>query len=82
MARKKPTAKAEFVLFNVVYDDGSMTSNRKVPGELLGGLEGDAPARAFLEEQDREIAERSGKPRGPIKSVERVGAKKSQGKAA
>lgn len=77
MARKKPTAKAEFVLFNVVYDDGSMTSNRKVPGELLGGLEGDEPARGFLEEQDREIAERSGKPRGPIKSVERVGGKKA-----
>lgn len=82
MARKKPTAKAEFVLFNVVYDDGSMTSNRKVPGELLGGLGGDAPAREFLEGQDREIAERSGKPRGSIKTIERVGAKRSQGKAA
>lgn len=77
MSRKKPTAKAEFVLFNVLYDDGTLTSNRKVPGEILGGLDGDAPARDVIEEQDREIAERSGKSRGPIKSIERVGGKKS-----
>ncbi len=82
MARKKPTAKSEFVLFNVLYEDGNMTSNRRVPGDVLGGLEGDTPALAIIEEQDREIAERSGKPRGPIKSIERVGAKKSTGKAS
>ncbi len=81
MSRKKPTAKTEFVLFNVFYEDGTQTSNRKVPGEILGGLEGDAPALAVIEEQDREIAERSGKPRGPIKSIERVGGKKA-GRAA
>ncbi len=80
MARKKPTAKSEFVLFNVLYEDGTMTSNRRVPGDLLGGLEGDAPALAIIEEQDAEIAERSGKLRGPIKSIERVGAKKAQGR--
>jgi hypothetical protein len=44
----------------VTYEDGSMTSNRKVPASELGGLEGDAPARAIIEAQDREIAERSG----------------------
>lgn len=78
MARKKPTAKAEFVLFNVLYEDGTMTSNRRVPGDVLGGLEGDAPALTVIEEQDREIAERSGKTRGAIKSIERVGGKKSK----
>lgn len=81
MARKKPAAKAEFVLFNVTYEDGTVTSNRRVPADILGGLEGDAPARDIIDEQDREIAERSGKSRGPIKSIERVGAKKSQSKA-
>lgn len=70
MARK-PTAKLEYVLFNVTYEDGSMTSNRKVPATELGGLEGDEPARAIIEAQDREIAERSGRPRGPIKMLER-----------
>src|SRR6185503_15857052 len=27
----KPTARVEFVLFNVLYEDGTITSNRKVP---------------------------------------------------
>ncbi len=81
MARKKPTAKAEFVLFNVTYEDGTVTSNRRVPGDILGGLDGDAPALEVIEEQDREIAERSGKSRGPIKSIERVNAKKAKANA-
>lgn len=72
MARKKTPAKAEFVLFNVVYQDGAQTSNRRVPASLLGGLDGDAPAKAFVESQDREIAERSGHPRGPIKTIKRA----------
>ena len=38
---KKPTARTEFVLFNVVYEDGTQRSNRKVPAEILGGLDGD-----------------------------------------
>jgi hypothetical protein len=73
MARKKATAGAEFVLFNVLYEDGTLTSNRRVPSAALGGLEGDEPAGAIIEAQDREIAERSGRPRSPIKSVSRVG---------
>ncbi|WP_334148354.1 hypothetical protein [Hyphomicrobium sp.] len=72
LARKKPNPKAAFVLFNVLYEDGSQSSNRKVPSDILGGLEGDEPARAAIEAQDREIAERSGRSRGPIKSVERA----------
>lgn len=72
MARKKPNPKAAFVLFNVLYEDGTQTSNRKVPSDILGGLEGDEPARSAIEDQDREIAERSGRSRGPIKSIERA----------
>jgi hypothetical protein len=72
MARKKPNPKAEFVMFNVIYEDGSQTSNRRVPGEILGGLDGDEPALAAIETQDREISERSGRERGPIKSIERA----------
>jgi hypothetical protein len=41
----KPGTQARFVLFDVLYEDGSRRSNRKVPAELLGGLDGDAPAR-------------------------------------
>jgi len=74
MARK-PTKRAEFVLFDVVYEDGSQRSNRKVPGEALGGLDGDAPARAIIEAQDRAIAEKSGLPMAPIKLIKRSGSK-------
>jgi len=70
MARK-PAAKSEFVLFDVFYDDGSRRSNRRVPREMLDGLDGDDPARAVLEAQDREIADRSGRPMPTIKSVKR-----------
>lgn len=72
MARnKKSKAQSEFVLFDVLYEDGMRTSNRKVPGVALGGLEGDAPAQEILETQDREIATRSGRARGRIKQITR-----------
>ena len=72
MARKKQQPIVNgFVLFDVVYQDGSRTSNRKVPSAELGGLDGDDPARTFIEAQDRTIAERSGNPRGPIKTIAR-----------
>ncbi len=75
---KKPgtNPKGEFAFFNVFYEDGSQRSNRRVPSELLGGLDGDEPVRAFLREQDREIAEKGGRPPLEIKTIERVGAKK------
>ena len=68
--------KGEFALFNVVYEDNSVRSNCRVPNEILGGLRGDEPARGFIMEQDREIAEKSGRPPLAIKSISRVGAKK------
>ena len=43
MGARKPTPRSEIVLFNVLYEDGLLTSNRKVPGSVLGGLEKDAP---------------------------------------
>ena len=77
MAKKPGTnPKGEFAFFNVFYEDGSQRSNRRVPAELLGGLDGDEPARGFIMEQDREIAEKSGRPPLEIKDLERVGAKK------
>ena len=52
MARK-PATRVEFTLFDVIYEDGSQRSNRRVPSEILGGLDGDAPARAGNEMLDR-----------------------------
>lgn len=76
MARKKRQTDSKLpVLFDIVYEDGTLSSNRKVPGTVFNELDGDAPARAFLEAQDREIAEKSGRPRGRIKTMKRTGSK-------
>ena len=74
MARK-PATRLEFALFDVFYEDGSQRSNRRVPSEILGGLDGDAPARVAIEEQDRLIAERSGKPTSAVRSICRSSGK-------
>jgi hypothetical protein len=71
MARKKPQIANGFVLFDVVYEDGTQTSNRKVPAGDLGGLDGDDPARTFIEMQDLKIGEMSGMARGRIKTIVR-----------
>jgi hypothetical protein len=67
---------SEFVMFDVLYEDGTQRSNRKVPRALTGGLDGDKPAYGFLIEQDRDIAEKSGKRPLAIKSIARAGVKK------
>jgi hypothetical protein len=72
---KMRTAQTGFVLFDVIYEDGSQRSNRRVPAELLGGLDEDEPARTFIMDQDRAIAEKSGVPPLPIKSLKRSGGK-------
>ena len=80
MARKPGTRiVGEFVLFDVTYEDGTQRSNRKVPAAALGGHDGDEPARAIIAAQDREIAEKSGMPRGKIKSIRRAGTKELTG---
>ena len=56
----------EFVLFDVLYEDGSRTSNRKVPGSELGVIDGDLFAKTYIEALDRQIAEIFGKPRTAI----------------
>jgi hypothetical protein len=73
MAKRPGTRRVEeFVVFNVLYEDGTQTSNRKVPCSEIDGIDGDLLAKPYIEEQDRKIAEMSGKPRGSIKSVTRV----------
>jgi hypothetical protein len=61
-----------FVLFDVTYVDGTRSSNRKVLGSALRGLEGDEAAKAIIEAQDREIGLASGRPRADIKAVART----------
>jgi hypothetical protein len=72
---KKPASRTHFVMFDVIYKDGSQRSNRKVPSSLLGGLDGDERARAFLEEQDRAIARKSGVAPKSIDKIRRSGSR-------
>ena len=76
MARKKPKGKsAAFMTFNVTYADGSVTSNRRVSSELLDQSFGDSIqdlARTAIEDQDNEIAQRSGQRHAKITDIARV----------
>ena len=70
---KKPTARTDFVLFNVIYEDGSQKSNRKIPADVLDDpYDKDRAIRAAIEEHDKVISERSGLPPLGIKSITRV----------
>jgi hypothetical protein len=73
MARRSTVRRVEeFILFDVLYEDETRTSNRKVPGSELANIDGDLPAKTYIEAQDRQIEEISGKPRTRIKSLTRV----------
>ena len=67
----KSRASTSFVMFDVVYQDGTRSSNRKVSASALVGLDGDEPARSIVEAQDRDIATASGRARGVVKSIAR-----------
>ncbi len=57
MTRKKTKGKAAgFTMFNVTYEDGTMTSNRRV-------------ARTAIQEQNNDIAHRSRQRRAKIKAI-------------
>ena len=76
MVRKKSKRKsAAFMVFNVSYEDGSITSNRKVSNDLLDqsfGAKLEDLARNAILDQDNEIALRSGNRRAKIKSITRA----------
>jgi len=72
LARKKSKpVESGYALFDVLYEDGSRSSNRRVPRSLLDRLDGDELARRTIEEQDNAIAEKAGRPRIPIKKIMR-----------
>jgi hypothetical protein len=71
MARKKQPGVDGFVLFDVIYEDGTLSSNRKIAVAELDVLDPDASALAVIEAQDRKIAAMSGRSRSPIKSIGR-----------
>ncbi len=75
--KKAPPIAGEYLLYDVLYDDGMRTSNRKVPSADLQEWDVEGSVRAIIEAQDREIAERSGKRRGTITSITPAGGRAS-----
>lgn len=74
MAKKHMKATDNFVYFDVVYEDGSRSSRRKVNTAGLSRHEEEAFALTEIMNQDRRIAEVSGKHRGPVKQLSRSAA--------
>jgi len=70
MAIKK-RIETSFIMFDVIYEDGTLSSRRRIPSTAVAGLDGDDAAKAIIEDQDRTISLASGRPRPAIKSIAR-----------
>jgi len=71
MAKKAKAAPDNFVMFDVTYEDGTKSSRRKINAVGLQKDEIEDFARTEIMNQDRKIAEMSGKSRGNIKALDR-----------
>ncbi len=72
MAKKKAKVDDSTIMFDVIYEDGTKSSRRRVPAAELDPHENDdASAKTIIMAQDQKIAQMSGNPRGPIKSISR-----------
>jgi hypothetical protein len=71
MAKKQPKLVDSFVMYDVIYEDGTKSSRRKVNAAGLMRDEIEAFALTEIMSQDRRIAEMSGKSRGQVKSIAR-----------
>ena len=73
MTRKKSKAKSNaLIVFNVTYEDGTITSNRRVSSDLLDQSFGDALldlAHTAINNQDNEIARLSNQRRAKVKTI-------------
>lgn len=71
MGKMKKKIIDEFVMFDVVYQDGTKSSRRKVAAIELAEDGDDARARTIIMDQDRKIAQMSGNDRGAIATLTR-----------
>ena len=66
---KKQKIEDNFVFFDVIYDDGTKSSRRKINAPGVAKDEVEAFALTEIMNQDRKIAEMGGKNRGSVKSI-------------
>jgi hypothetical protein len=69
MAKKQKKIEDSFVFFDVIYEDGTKSSRRKINAAGLDKDEVEAFALTEIMNQDRRIAEMSGKSRGDVKTL-------------
>ena len=69
MAKKKPRVDDSFVFFDVVYEDGTKSSRRKINAAGVAPEDVESFVLTEVMNQDRRIAEMSGKSRGDVKSL-------------
>jgi small subunit ribosomal protein S21 len=71
MARRSTVRRVEeFVLFDVLYQDGTRTSNRNVPSSELVDIEADLLAETYIEVQDRQNCRALGKTPAPDQVID------------
>jgi hypothetical protein len=69
MAKKQKKIEDSFVFFDVIYEDGSKSSRRKINAAGLDKSEIETFAMTEIMNQDRRISEMSGKSRGQVKTL-------------
>jgi hypothetical protein len=69
--KKKPRIDDSIVLFDVVYEDGTRSSRRRVSAAEISEHDSDDHAKTVIMAQDRKISDVSGRDRGSIRSIAR-----------
>lgn len=69
MAKKQKKIEDSFVFFDVIYEDGTKSSRRKINAAGVDPSDVESFAMTEIMNQDRRISEMSGKSRGQVKTL-------------
>jgi hypothetical protein len=69
MAKKQKKIEDSFVYFDVIYEDGTKSSRRKINAAGVDASDIETFAMTEIMNQDRRISEMSGKSRGQVKTL-------------
>jgi hypothetical protein len=69
MAKKQKKIEDSFVFFDVIYEDGTKSSRRKINAAGVDASDIETFAMTEIMNQDRRISEMSGKSRGQVKTL-------------
>ncbi len=69
MAKKQKKIEDSFVFYDVIYEDGTKSSRRKINAAGVDASDVETFAMTEIMNQDRRISEMSGKSRGQVKTL-------------